>query len=127
MNKSVINQEIEYAYEALKEAAIANDKGEIKKSFRGQISTFGAAVTMGSLLPAIAFFDEDGGAEVPRSRLMNAILLVLKKRGVAEQNVKTLFEYAQKQKKENRESACQEEILNVAIAIKLSMNLYKLV
>lgn len=127
MNKKVVNQELQPAYEALAEAKIANEKGEIDKAFRGHISSFGAAVTMGSLLAAIAFFGKDAGAEVSRSRLMDAILLVLKKCGKAESRMESLFEYAQKEEKAGREEACQEEILNATIAIKLSMNLYNLV
>ena len=127
MNKNTINQEMQYAYEALKEANIANKNGEIEKTFRGQISSFGAAVTMGSLLPAIAFFSKDGGSEVSRSNLMEAVLLVLKKTGAADQSVKSLYDYAYAMVEKKQEGACREEILNAAIALKLAMNLYTLV
>ena len=122
MNKNTINQEINVAYEALAEVGIAKD-GKIVKTFRGQISSFGAAITMGSLLSAIAFFSEDGGSGVPRSKLMDAILIVLKKKGIAKESFEKLFDYA----KSSGEEVCKEEILNAAIALKLSMNLYELV
>jgi len=122
MNKGIINEEITYAYDALAKCKIAND-GKIKKTFRGQISTFGAAVTMGSLLPAIAFFSDNGEASVERKRLMEAILFVLKKRdsGISEAS---LFDYVSKRK--NTELQCKEDILNATIALKLAMNLYEL-
>ena len=122
MNKNTVDQEIRLAYEALYDAEIVND-GKIEKTYRGQISSFGAAITMGSLLSAIAFFSQDGGSDVSRSNLMKAILIVLKKKGLAEESVQTLFDYA----KSLGEERCKEEILNAAIALKLSMNLYELV
>ena len=50
MNKAIINDEIVIAYDVLKKSEIV-ENGKIKKTWRGQISTFGAAVTMGSLIP----------------------------------------------------------------------------
>ena len=122
MNKNLINNEIKAAYDALRESGIVDAKsGKIKKTYRGQISSFGAAVTMGSLVSAIAFFSENGGSDGERSKLMDAILFVLKKeRGIKEQ---TLFDYVIKHKEEQDE--CKEEIMNAAIALKLAMNLYE--
>lgn len=59
MNKAIINDEVVIAYDVLKDSEIV-ENGKIKKTWRGQISTFGAAVTMGSLIPAVAFFSEPG-------------------------------------------------------------------
>lgn len=126
MNKSIINRQMQWAYEALSDVGIANSEGEIEKNFRGQISTFGAAVAMGSLLPAIAFFSEDGGSEVLRSKLMEAVLLVLKKAQLARESYTKLYDFARDMIKEDREAECKEEILNATIAIKLAMNLYRL-
>lgn len=122
MNKAIINEEIAYAYEALADKKIAV-KGKIDKTYRGQISTFGAAITMGSLFPAIAFFSEKGGASVDRQRLMDAILFVLKKRDsdIKENN---MYDYAANRK--NNAAKCKEDILNATIALKLAMNLYDL-
>lgn len=123
MNKNVVNKETAVAYEALREVKIAQDN-KIQKTFRGQISTFGAAVTMGSLLPAIAFFSDNGGASVERTRLLDAILYILKKEKLASEGCKTLFDYAVSEKNQN---VCKDNILNAAIALKLAMNLYQLV
>ena len=121
MNKNVINQEIKVAYDALKESAIADSNNTIVKTFRGQISTFGAAVSMGSLLPAIAFFSEKGGSDVDRTKLLDAIIKILQNTNKTKE--KNLYDYVLN----NPEDECKEEILNAAIALKLSMNLYKLV
>ena len=126
MNKKVINDEMQYAYDALAEAKIADKDGKIEKTYRGQISSFGAAVTMGSLRPAIAFFSKDAnngeGSDVQRSKLMKAVLIVLKKAGKAEESLETLYDYT----KVKTEDVCKEDIINAAISLKLAMNLYVL-
>lgn len=128
MNKNKINDQISLAYDAIKEAGIVEADGmTVKKAFRGQISTFGAAVTMGSMEAAIAFFSDKGSAAVDREKLIKAIALVLKKDAdcafepAPGSEIKSLFDYAVAEKEEAKES-----ILNAAIAIKLAMNLFKL-
>ena len=127
MNKRIINDEIDMAYQLLAKHEIAKD-GIIDKTYRGQISTFGAAITMGSLLAAIAYFSENAGASVERQRLLDVIYDIVKSRCADENMPKTLFEYASARKKKgvSAERYCKEEILNAAIATKLAMNLYEL-
>lgn len=121
MNKNVINDEIAIAYDAIREQQIANEKGEVNKTYRGQVTSFGAAVLMGSLLPSIAFFSDSGKSSVDREKILKAIFYILQKRGKIEQNEKDLFEYARMETDEKR-----EEILNAATALKLAMNLFHL-
>lgn len=122
MNKNVVNKELECAYEALSESGIVKE-GKVKKAYRGQISTFGSAIIMGSLPAAIAFFSQKGGAEVDRPRLLDAILFVLEKEhGIKDKN---LYEYVTKSNVNIAE--CKENIVNATIALKLAMNLYELV
>ena len=97
------------------------ENGKIKKTWRGQISTFGAAVTMGSLIPAVAFFSDQGGSSVKRQCIMDAILEILKRDHIAPEKYHTLFEYVREQGEH-----CREDVLNAAIALKLAMNLYTL-
>lgn len=118
MNKTAINREVIVAYDVLKETGIAKD-GKISKTWRGQISTFGAAVTMGSLIPAVAFFSDQGGAAVERQHLMEAILCILKAEKKAPENCQTLFDYVRE-----HGDVCKEDVINAAIALKLAMNLY---
>lgn len=122
MNKQMINQELDSAYRALCETKIADDELQIDKTYRGQIATFGAAIMTGSLLSAIAFFSDDGGSSVHRSKLLEAILFIMKEQKQVEQSCSSLFDYAKK-----NESIAKEHILNAAIALKLAMNMFILV
>ena len=116
MNKAKVDQYIPAAYDALKDAGIVQD-GKIDSGFRGQIATFGAAVSMGSLLSAIAFFSEKDKSAVDRVKLLDALFRVLKSNGV-DGNYQNLYQYAA------AHPGCQEEVLNAAIALKLAINLY---
>lgn len=121
MNKNIINEEISLAYDAIREVGIANEKGEVQKTFRGQVTSFGASVLMGSLLSSIAFFSDDKKASVDRSLILKAIFSILQKQGKVGAEETDLFKYAQSNQKEKK-----EEILNAATALKLAMNLYHL-
>lgn len=129
MNKRVVNEMIPYAYEALCKSGIA-EKGCVDKKFRSQIASFGAAITMGSLLPAIAVFSDKGSAEVDRQKLMDAVLIVLKEKDICSRELNKLFEYVNSSggdgKVQIEESKKKENIINASIALKLAMNLYTL-
>ncbi len=124
MNKKEIDRMIPLAYEALKSCGMAknDDTGNytIPRAFRGYISSFGAAITMGSLCSAVAFFSrESGNTKEPRGLMMNAIYQLLEGKSATEQeNLLSLV-------CENRipEDVLKESILNAAIALKLAMNL----
>ena len=121
MNKKRVNDWIVPAKTAIEKFGISKD-GKVEKSFRGQISSFGAAVTMGSLRAAVAFFSEQGQAEVDRSKLIVAIYYIIS-------NGKTLspiqiFEYICAQ---NDDAKTKEEFIDASIALKLAMNLFELV
>lgn len=122
MDKNVINEELTIAYDAIREKKIANERGKVQKTFRGQVTSFGASVLMGSLLPSIAFFSDSEKASVDRSLILEAIYYILQKRGKIGQDEKDLFEYAKIGSDERK-----EEILNAAIALKLAMNFYHLI
>lgn len=95
---------------------------ELDFSLRGQISSFGAAVEMGSLLAAIAFFTEKGKAESERQLLIPAIEKML---GIAPDD--SLFAQAQKAAQSGERWEMQElkeNVLACAVAIKLAMNLF---
>ena len=121
MNKNIINEEISLAYDAIREVGIANEKGEVQKTFRGQVTSFGASVLMGSLLSSIAFFSDDKKASVDRSLILKAIFYILEKQEKVGAEETDLIKYAHSNQKEKK-----EEILNAATALKLAMNLYHL-
>lgn len=118
MNKKMVNDWIMPAREALIACGIAGD-GKIDSAFRSQISSFGAAVVMGSLKAAVAFFAADGNADVPRSQLIKAIYYVIKR---TKQEPKQVFDYVCA--KDNRET--KEKFINASIALKLAMNFFDL-
>ena len=122
MNKKQVDSLIPEAYLMLRDAGIA-ENGKIDKTRRGQISSFGAAVTTGSLLAAVSFFSVQESRGVPRRQLMDAIFrLIDHKNGSTD-----LFDYVVKSRQAGKEQIAKEEIINRAIALKLAMNLYELV
>lgn len=127
MNKAKIDAWLPLAYQAIAESGIPDENGKVQKSFRGQISSFGAAVTMGSLLAAIAFFAEPDKAKVDRSKLLNAIYHILIADGSASDKYPNLYDWAKQEIAKGNEPECREAILNAAIAVKLALNLYPFV
>lgn len=126
MNKSEINRLLPDAYDVLKQTGIANEKNQIEKTYRGYISTFGAAVYGGSLLAAIAFFTDQGDADCDRTKLMQALHLLVVPKG-ENGTGQDFFTFIRKQIQQNGEAQWKERVINAAIALKLAMNLYKLV
>ena len=99
----------------------------ILRSFRGQISSFGAAVEMGSLLSAVAFFSKKGGSDTDRQLLMRAIYLLIindtetKIDVKSEQSELLLFVIEHR-----NEPELKKNIIDAAVALKLAMNAYEL-
>lgn len=127
MDQKAIDSLVEPAYEILNEVGIAKG-GKVSKSYRAQISTFGSAIINGTLLSAVSFFSTQGDASVDRSKLMEAIKLIINKDNKDDKDDKeTLFEYVKKNTPdvgENRQ--LKAKIMYAAIALKLAMNLYQL-
>ena len=134
MSVKQINDWIGFAQEALIKFEIANGKREIEKNFRGQISSFGAAISMGNLKSAIAFFAQQKSADVPREKLLFAICYVLQ-RGVnnlAEEDIDTeklknasaIFTYVCRHDGDG--IALKNKFLDASVALKLAMNLFTL-
>ena len=125
MNKARVDSYIPKAADALVECGIAVN-GEIKKAFRGQVSSFGAAVASGSLIAAVAAFIEKGNAAVDRGRLIRAIEAIL----AAEDGEQTsLFDRVLAAAGSSDRFdlfAMKERVLDAALALKLAMNLYRL-
>lgn len=79
MNKKRVNEWIPRAKVALEKAGIAKNNA-VDKTFRGQISSFGAAVTMGSLVAAVAFFSQKGSSLTDRHNLLLALDYIIHNR-----------------------------------------------
>ena len=124
MDQKAIDSLVEPAYKILNDVGIAKG-GKVSKSYRAQISTFGSAIINGTLLSAVSFFSTQEGASVDRSKLMEAIKLIINNDN--KDDKETLFEYVKKNTPdvgENRQ--LKAKIMYAAIALKLAMNLYQL-
>ncbi len=124
MNKKEIDRLIPLAYQALIDCGIAQKDDEagyrMAKTFRGYIAGFGAALTMGSITSAVAFFSRDSkNTKEPRGLMMKAIYLLLRGEMPTEQD--NLLKYVCSN--QVPEAQLKEQILNAAIALKLAMNL----
>lgn len=130
-----MNERIALGVLVLDKAGIVDEKTHsIPRSFRSQISSFGAAVTTGSLTAAVAFFSEQGKSKTDRSLLMDAlyVMLAMDKDTL---NTATREQISEKLGKSsllnyvigiNNQSHVKQEILDNAAALKLAMNAYHL-
>ena len=125
MNKAEVNEMLPKAYELLEKHNIV-EKNKINKSWYGQISVFGSAISTGSLLSAIAFFSDNGSCSVDRQNLLRVIFDLIKDDLIIDNNPpKKLFDLARINMGEN-ELMVKESIINATIATKLAMKLYEL-
>ncbi len=127
MNKIAIDRNLPYAYKAIIDAEISKD-GKVNKSYRGQISTLGAAITMGSIKSAICFFSEkaNNNSDADRSKLLKAISYVLKNSEDTREQYKKVDDFKVYILNSDLDiEALKEDIINAAIAIKLAMNLFE--
>jgi CRISPR-associated protein Cmr5 len=118
MNKKRVDGWILKAKEAIEVTKIAKD-GEVNKSFRGQISSFGAALVMGSFKSAVSFFTEQGGASVERQKLIQAMYYIIFENL---EDPKKILEYVCN----NNTKELKEQFIDASIAIKLALNFFDL-
>ena len=123
MNKKRVNQWIAPAVQALERVGIAKN-GTISAGYRGQISNFGASVTMGSLKAAVAFFAQQGSASVNRELLLPAMYDVITGGTLPQQELTPQKVFAYVCAHDTVE--VREQFTDAAIALKLAMNLYDL-
>ena len=126
MDKERIDRLLPLAYEAISKSDIPDEERRVTKTFRSYISSFGASVCMGSLLAAIAFFSDQGGAKHDRSKLLEAIFRVLQADDVIPGHYETLYDWAKEETGIGNGNHCKEAVIQAAVAIKLALNLYPL-
>lgn len=137
-NKNRIDSYIPDAIESLTASGIARN-GKVDSSYRGQISSFGAAVTVGSFKQAVAFFALDaknGDSKITRSDLILAIDYILNKEtynlkdGKIE-NKKTEIDRIKENILKTTDSkvlkALENKYLDAAVALKFAMGLFDMV
>ena len=145
MNKHEIDRLLPMAYEIIDQGQWKNEKGKtekfriaegknkgkINKAYRGQISSYGAAIANGSLLAATAFFSKnDDKSKVNRVLLMNAINDLLYKANMLNgPKADTLFETIRSNfgTTTGQHNDITEKVLICATALKLAFNLFDLV
>ncbi|MBO7254714.1 MAG: hypothetical protein J6V36_05375 [Clostridia bacterium] len=104
-----------------------NYYGTIPKTFRGHISSFGAAVTMGSFKAAVAFFSQQAGAKVERHALLETMYYIT---NITDNSWKSAQKIAEEiiNKTDKAEiNKMKDDFINASLALKLAMNAFELV
>lgn len=134
MNKKKIEKMLPVALKVLQEekCGIKDEKtGKIDKSYRSAISSFGAAVTMGSFRAAVSFFSKDaekGDSGIKRSLLLRAMDHVVHpdkewcKLKEAAKEIQAIVIHALNTSTNIRQM--QDDYLHAAVALKLAMNAF---
>ena len=127
MNKRIVNEYIPIAIEALNSNCChirEKDSNVIAGTYRSAISSFGAAITMGSFKSAVAFFCDNGSSTINRSELMRAIYFIVHgKEWKTAKEICTEIIAITDESKLNEE---KEAFINASIALKLAMNAFTL-
>jgi len=126
MNKRKVEQLLPKAIEALNASQIKktdqNGACYIEKGFRGQISSFGAAVTMGSFRAAVAFFGNNGESDVERSELIRTMYYMVKGEWFPAQTIVEEIVSMDNAKL----AQMKEDFINASVALKLALNAFDL-
>ena len=118
MNKKQVNEWIPSAKKAVEEYGIAKN-GKVDNKFRGYISSFGAAVILGSFKSAAAFMAHKGESNVERNLLIRAMYKIINGEDISSEDV---FRYICK----NNNRRTKEDFINASIALKLSLNYFEI-
>lgn len=126
MNKKYVNDKLPCAIDAIKKCGIADKEDKVDKTYRGQISSFGAAVAMGSFKAAVAFFSDKGSASVDRFKLIQAMDYVVGG-GEKVNDAKVICKNILSMSDPLETEKLKTQYLDASIAIKLAMNTYNLI
>ncbi len=131
-NKARTDSYIPFAIDALKLSGIADKNEKINSSYRGQISSFGAAVAVGSFKQAVAFFAQDAKDKqdeknskdkINRSKLISAIEYVVNRGNVQIKDPKAISEEILK-KTTDELRQLENQYMDAAVALKVAMSIY---
>ena len=127
MNKRKVEQLLPKAIAALNASKIKKrDKtgaDYVEKGFRGQISSFGAAVTMGSFRAAVAFFGNNGESDVERSELIRIMYYMINGQWISAPEI---VEEIVSIDNNARLAQMKEDFINASVALKLALNAFDL-
>lgn len=100
--------------------------GEYSREFSGYIPSFGASIIQSGLLPTLLFFEDKESDAKERSKVVQAITMVLFKNGNFTNDKKEDVSIAEELLKDSRkEKAILKEVTEAAVALKLALRMYK--
>ena len=110
-----------YIPEAIEVLSIKFKNGKIPSSYNGYISSFGASIIQSGLKPTLALFENQNNQDNTREDRSVLPILILK---VLDENTEetSLLRYVIN----NNEEVLKQKIIDVAIALKLSIRTFKL-
>lgn len=100
---------------------------KIHREFNGYISSFGASIVQSGLISTVAFFCiKNSNSNRDRQKITELILkIILKHKEEQENKYENLLQYVLESDKNNELNLVKEEIINAAIAVKLSMRVFE--
>jgi CRISPR-associated protein Cmr5 len=106
----------------ISEVGIADNNDEVDSKFNGYFSSFGAAIVLSGLKPALAFYSNTKTAK-ERSKILKAVykLMVDRSLGQEVEAVKLLHYYIANE----NDKMLKYKILDAAVALKLAVRTYK--
>ncbi len=117
MSKKNIEKYIPKAMEVLNDTF---SDGKFPSSYNGYISSFGASIIQSGLLPTLALFEnKDANTKEKKQLLTNLILKILDNN----HQENTLLQYVLSSKDDK--NYLKKQILDISIAIKLSIRTFK--
>lgn len=117
MSKRNIEKYIPKAIEVLEESF---SDGIIPSAYNGYISSFGASIMQSGLLPALALFENTDASTKENKEYLTYLILKILTNGDGDIS---LLRYVIEQ---NNEMLLKQKILDISIAIKLSIRTFKL-
>lgn len=117
MSRRVIERYIPKVMEVLKDEF---SNGEIPSAYNGYISSFGASIMQSGLLPTLALFENTNASTKENKEYLTYLIVRIL---TGKKDDISLLQYVIKAKNPNH----KREILDISIAIKLSIRTFKLV
>jgi len=117
------NHLIRIAIEAIAKEQIA-ENGAYKSQYNGYIASFGAAIIQSGLLPAVIFFENaDANSEENKTKVIKALVYVLKEHYKLGISTKTFGEYLLQE--DHNTPRILEQVNQAAVALKLALRTFK--
>lgn len=120
----MLSKDISSAVKALIKYKVV-ENNQYKKQFNGYISSFGAAIRLSGLLPAVVFYCSQASAEEDRSSLLLVLKEMLNPREEAYKPQDMYKTVEGKLGDKNALLLLEKQIVQKAVAVKLALRLFK--